>query len=127
MDICPRLNGLTIEPHPPERFDQLTMTRAFRSVTYHIAMKHAGKRTVNIDSKPLDSNIAPIPSDSTKSVEVAVHVLTLAITSIRPAQIGRMAIFCVPFAVLPRHIITGNRTASLTKYSYNSRTSALIT
>ena len=39
LGVRPTLDGLAIEPHLPERFDQLTVTRVFRGVTYRIAMK----------------------------------------------------------------------------------------
>ena len=55
-----------------ERFDQLTVTRVFRGVTYRIAMKRTGERTVSVDGKLLDGDIVPVPSDGAKPVEVAV-------------------------------------------------------
>jgi cellobiose phosphorylase len=41
-------------------------------VTYRIAMKRTGERTVSVDGKLLDGDIAPVPSDGAKPVEVAV-------------------------------------------------------
>ncbi len=49
LGVRPTLDGLAIEPHLPERFDQLTVTRVFRGVTYRIAMKRTGERTVSVD------------------------------------------------------------------------------
>ena len=72
LGVRPTLDGLAIEPHLPERFDQLTVTRVFRGVTYRIAMKRTGERTVSVDGKLLDGDIAPVPSDGAKPVEVAV-------------------------------------------------------
>lgn len=72
LGVRPTLEGLAIEPHLPERFDQLTVTRVFRGATYRIAMKRTGERTVSVDGKLLDGDIVPVPSDGAKPVEVAV-------------------------------------------------------
>ena len=72
LGVRPTLEGLAIEPHLPERFDQLTVTRVFRGATYRIAMKRTGERMVSVDGKLLDGDIVPVPSDGAKPVEVAV-------------------------------------------------------
>ena len=55
----------------PERFDQLTVTRVFRGVTYRIAMKRTGERTVSVDGAKIGGNVVPALSDA-KSVDVEV-------------------------------------------------------
>ena len=69
--VRPTLDGLAIEPHLPERFDQLTVTRVFRGVTYRIAMKRTGERTVSVDGAKIGGNVVPALSDA-KSVDVEV-------------------------------------------------------
>ena len=71
LGVRPTLDGLAIEPHLPERFDQLTVTRVFRGVTYRIAMKRSGERTVSVDGAKIGGNVVPALSDA-KSVDVEV-------------------------------------------------------
>ena len=71
LGVRPTLDGLAIEPHLPERFDQLTVTRVFRGVTYRIAMKRTGERTVSVDGAKIGGNVVPALSDA-KSVDVEV-------------------------------------------------------
>ena len=64
------------EPGHPNRIcrngsDQLTVTRVFRGVTYRIAMKRTGERTVSVDGAKIGGNVVPALSDA-KSVDVEV-------------------------------------------------------
>ena len=72
LGVRPTLDGLAIEPHLPEQFTDLTVTRVFRGVTYRIAMKRTGERTVSVNGEQLAGNVVPVPTDDTKLVEVAV-------------------------------------------------------
>ena len=72
LGVRPTLDGLAIEPHLPEQFTDLTVTRVFRGVTYRITMKRTGERTVSVNGEQLAGNVVPVPTDDTKLVEVAV-------------------------------------------------------
>ena len=48
-----------------------TVTRVFRGVTYRIAMKRTGERTVSVDGAKIGGNVVPALSDA-KSVDVEV-------------------------------------------------------
>ncbi|WP_179140350.1 hypothetical protein [Bifidobacterium adolescentis] len=72
LGVRPTLDGLAIEPHLPARFTHLTVTRVYRGATYHITMDRTGQRSVAVDGRPLDGDTVPIPTDTTKPVEVTV-------------------------------------------------------
>ena len=71
LGVRPTLDGLAIEPHLPERFTELVVTRVFRGTTYRIHMKRTGERTVSVDGKQLNGNVVPV-QESNSSVEVEV-------------------------------------------------------
>ena len=71
LGVRPTLDGLAIEPHLPERFTELVVTRVFRGTTYRIHMKRTGERTVSVDGKQLNGNVVPA-QESNSSVEVEV-------------------------------------------------------
>ena len=71
LGVRPTLDGLAIEPHLPERFTDLVVTRVFRGTTYRIHMKRTGERTVSVDGKQLNGNVVPA-QESNSSVEVEV-------------------------------------------------------
>ena len=71
LGVRPTLDGLAIEPHLPERFTELVVTRVFRGTTYRIHMKRTGERTVSVDGKQPNGNVVPA-QESNSSVEVEV-------------------------------------------------------
>ena len=48
------------------------MTRVFRGVTYTIAMKRTGERSVAVNGEKIDGDTVPVPTDTTKPINVTV-------------------------------------------------------
>ena len=72
LGVRPTLDGLAIEPHLPAEFTNLTVTRVFRGVTYTIAMKRTGERSVAVNGEKIDGDTVPVPTDTTKPINVTV-------------------------------------------------------
>lgn len=72
LGVAPTFDGLRIEPHLPERFRKLTVTRVFRGVTYTIRMTHTGSRSMTVDGRPVAGTVVPLPTNGTDAVDVAV-------------------------------------------------------
>ena len=72
LGVRPTLDGLAIEPHLPAEFTHLTVTRVFRGTTYRITMDRTGQRSVSVNGERIDGSTVPVPTDTTKPVEVSV-------------------------------------------------------
>ena len=72
LGVRPTLDGLAIEPHLPAEYTYLTVTRVYRGVTYRIALKRTGDRTMSVNGAAIDGNIVPVPTDGTTTVDVVV-------------------------------------------------------
>ena len=72
LGVRPTLDGLLVEPHLPAEYDDLTVTRVYRGVTYRIAMRRTGERTLTVDGTPVAGNVVPVPADGVDTVDVAV-------------------------------------------------------
>lgn len=72
LGVRPTLDGLAIEPHLPAEYTDLTVTRVYRGVTYRIAIKHTGSRTLTVNGSPVEGCVVPIPTNSATSVDVEV-------------------------------------------------------
>ena len=72
LGVRPTLDGPAIEPHLPAKFTNLTVTRVFRGVTYTIAMKRTGERSVAVNGEKIDGDTVPVPTDTTKPINVTV-------------------------------------------------------
>lgn len=59
LGVHPTLEGLYVEPHLPQDFNDLTVTREYRGATYHIAMKRTGERTLTVNGQRLEGHIVP--------------------------------------------------------------------
>ena len=71
LGVRPTLDGLAIEPHLPTEFNELTIGRTWRGVTYRISMKRTGRRSVSLDGHELSGGIVP-PQTSENPVDVTV-------------------------------------------------------
>lgn len=71
LGVRPTLDGLVIEPHLPAEFNDLTVGRTWRGVTYRISMKRTGRRSVSLDGHELSGGMVP-PQTSENPVDVTV-------------------------------------------------------
>ena len=74
LGIQPDYAGLRLDPCIPKTWAGFTVTRKFRGVTYHIAVKNPsglckGARRLTVDGVAVEGNVIPPPRDSTE-----VHV-----------------------------------------------------
>lgn len=72
LGVAPTFDGLKVEPHLPSRFNELTVKRVFRGVTYAIHMTRTGSRSLNVDGAPVDGAIVPLPHGDANTVHVEV-------------------------------------------------------
>ena len=72
LGVTPTFDGLKVEPHLPSRFNELTVKRVFRGVTYTIHMTRTGSRSLNVDGAPVDGAIVPLPHGDANIVHVEV-------------------------------------------------------
>ncbi|KFI84332.1 GH36-type glycosyl hydrolase domain-containing protein [Bifidobacterium psychraerophilum] len=70
LGIRPTLDGLSVEPHLPGGFDDLSVTRVYRGVTYHIALRRSGERTLSVDGQSVDGSTVPLPDEGVTTVNV---------------------------------------------------------
>jgi cellobiose phosphorylase len=75
LGIRPTYEGLRIAPVIPGDWAGFEATRAYRGVTYHIAVERAGggnHASLTVDGKPLEGNVVPPPPNRT---DVHVRVI----------------------------------------------------
>ena len=75
LGIRPTYDGLEIAPVIPERWTEVTATRKFRGVTYHIAIKRAGpgnQVALRVDGAPVSGTTVPPPAGGKTDVAVEV-------------------------------------------------------
>ncbi|HEX2756121.1 MAG TPA: hypothetical protein VHM48_11690 [Candidatus Limnocylindrales bacterium] len=78
VGIRPELEGLRIDPSVPADWPEIRVTRRFRGATYRIVIRRAsaaaaGPASVTrlvVDGRPIDGNLAPLPSAPGVDVEV---------------------------------------------------------
>ncbi|MFW9996419.1 MAG: GH36-type glycosyl hydrolase domain-containing protein [Candidatus Odinarchaeota archaeon] len=78
LGIKPTYTGLEITPVIPREWKGYEAKRVFRGVTYHIAVERIGKGnnvTLQIDGKPIEGNIIPVPTSGKKDVNVRVKIV----------------------------------------------------
>lgn len=64
LGVRPTLDGLAIEPHLPEEFQNLTVTRSYRGTVYRIAMRRTGERTLSVGGNRVDGAVIPAPTNA---------------------------------------------------------------
>jgi cellobiose phosphorylase len=72
VGVRPELDGLGIDPHLPDGWGEVRVTRRFRGTEYRIAL-HAGTGLVQrliVDGVPVVGNVVPLPGESGAVVEV---------------------------------------------------------
>lgn len=70
LGVTPTFDGLKVEPHLPSRFNELTVTRVFRGVTYTIHMVRTGSRSLTVDGTAIEGNVVPLPTGDVTAVSV---------------------------------------------------------
>ncbi|WP_244568533.1 GH36-type glycosyl hydrolase domain-containing protein [Bifidobacterium eulemuris] len=68
LGVRPTLDGLVVEPHLPQEFDKLTVTRTYRGATYRIAMRRTGERTLSVDGHRIDGSVIPAQTNANGSI-----------------------------------------------------------
>jgi cellobiose phosphorylase len=71
------LDGLVVDPCIPKTWDSFEITRKWRGATYRIAVKnptgvHKGVKSMLVDGKKVEGNVAPIFTSGEHTVEVAL-------------------------------------------------------
>ncbi len=75
LGIRPTFQGLQISPVIPENWQGFSARRLFREVQYNITVVRTGKGnsiSLEVDAKPVQGNIVPLPSKDKKTVDVKV-------------------------------------------------------
>lgn len=73
LGIRPTYEGLQVAPVIPSAWEGFSAVRRFRGVRYEIQVKRKGAGNevrLEVDGKPIDSNIIPFPAEDTKTVQV---------------------------------------------------------
>ncbi len=77
LGIRPTYSGLQVAPVLPNGWDAFRATRNYRGVRYdiHVQRKGAGNHTrLEVDGKPVDGNIIPLPVEGVEQVQVTVFL-----------------------------------------------------
>ena len=75
LGVRPTFEGLQVAPVVPAGWPGFTVTRIFRGVAYHIAVRRAGAGnavSLVVDGQPVKGNVVPFPSAGTTEVTVEV-------------------------------------------------------
>lgn len=73
LGIRPTYEGLQVAPVIPSAWEGFSAVRRFRGVRYEIQVKRKGAGNevrLEVEGKPIDSNIIPFPAEDTKTVQV---------------------------------------------------------
>jgi cellobiose phosphorylase len=73
LGIRPTLDGLEVKPVVPSDWKGFEMTRSYRGVRYEISVVREGAGnsvTLEVDGKPIDGMVIPLPNKETKTVKV---------------------------------------------------------
>lgn len=74
LGIQPTYQGLRIEPHLPDQWDKVTVTRKFRGADYHITITRCSEiqttMQLTVDGHLIEGNTIPIFTEGTHNVQV---------------------------------------------------------
>jgi cellobiose phosphorylase len=72
VGVRPELDGLGIDPHLPDGWGEVHVTRRFRGTEYRIAVRPGTGRVkrLTVDGVPVEGNVVPLPGESGTVVEV---------------------------------------------------------
>jgi cellobiose phosphorylase len=68
------MDGLSIAPCLPASFTDLSLTRLFRGVRYHITVRRTGTRSLKVDGKPVTGTVIPLPQAGRTDCFVYVEI-----------------------------------------------------
>lgn len=71
LGVQPEFDSLKIEPHLPELFSHVTVTRVWRGVTYHIDMQRTGTYSLNAQEAAVNGSCVALPANG-NTVHVSV-------------------------------------------------------
>jgi cellobiose phosphorylase len=77
LGIRPTFEGLQIAPVIPADWPGFTVTRIFRGVTYHIAVKRAGPGnsvSLTVDNQAIQGNVVPLPPAGQSVVSIQAEL-----------------------------------------------------
>ncbi|HEY44922.1 MAG TPA: glycosyl transferase [Anaerolineae bacterium] len=77
LGIRPTFDGLSLEPVIPSAWSGFDAVRMYRGVRYHIHVERQGPGNeveLEVDGKPIDGTLIPIPSAGTQEVHVVVRL-----------------------------------------------------
>jgi len=75
LGVRPTYEGLQVAPMIPSAWERFEMARRFRGVRYDIQVEREGSGNevqIEVDGKPIDGNIIPLPGEGVKEVRVRV-------------------------------------------------------
>jgi cellobiose phosphorylase len=70
LGVRPTLDGLAIDPHLPDSFADLRVTRVYRGWSYHIRIVRTGSRSLRVDGNPVEGAVVPLPRGSHGDLDV---------------------------------------------------------
>ena len=73
LGVRPTLDGLEVKPVVPSAWKSFEVARSFRGVRYEISVQREGAGnniTLEVDGKPIDGTVIPLPDKGTKTVTV---------------------------------------------------------
>ena len=77
LGIRPTFQGLQVSPAIPSDWSGFSAKRVFRGVTYQIEVSRSGpgnRPALEVDGKPVDGSVVPLPPSGTKVVQVRVRL-----------------------------------------------------
>lgn len=75
LGVRPSFEGLNVAPVIPQSWDGFKLTRRFRGVNYHIAVKNnAGAAKVVVDGKEVEGTLVPLAAEGVTDVNVEVSL-----------------------------------------------------
>ena len=78
LGIRPTYDGLQVAPVVPSAWNGFEAARSYRGVRYDILVERKGAGNevqLEVDGKPIEGNIIPLPVDGTKEVRVRVTIM----------------------------------------------------
>ncbi len=75
LGVRPTYEGLQVAPVIPSAWERFEVARRYRGVRYDIQVEREGSGNevqIEVDGKPIDGNIIPLPGEGVKEVRVRV-------------------------------------------------------
>lgn len=73
LGIRPDYNGLVVDPCLPAEINEFKIQRVFRDITYKIAVKKTGAKSLTVDGEVVEGSVIPLfDKGTTHAVEVTL-------------------------------------------------------